>query len=356
MEDCAKAWTEAMMPLRVRNVPQMASQNDAEDQPHVPDLQHAALFLHHDRMQESCAEEPGHEGSVFDGIPSPVTAPSENGVGPVGAEEDATGEKSPGDHGPAAGDVDPFVAGILHDQRAQREGEGHRGPDITQVQHGRVDDHLGILEQGIEAAAIGAHGALEQPERIGGEIYQSKKKYLHARQNYRRVGEQAGIGFVAQAEDEAVSGQEKRPEEDGTFLARPEGGELIRSGKIAVAVMKDVGDGEIVAEGGDHEGDRGENNESENDDAGPTSRLAQTLPKGVAWKKQRNYAHSERIDAQRQCEEQGITTNLRHEGEPHCIFSETEGTGNRKMERIRAGGTFRKGRGWAVWRRGECST
>ena len=30
MEDCAKAWTELMMPLRVRNVPRIASQNVAK--------------------------------------------------------------------------------------------------------------------------------------------------------------------------------------------------------------------------------------------------------------------------------------------------------------------------------------
>ncbi len=30
MEDCAKAWTELMIPLRVRNVPRMASQKVAK--------------------------------------------------------------------------------------------------------------------------------------------------------------------------------------------------------------------------------------------------------------------------------------------------------------------------------------
>ena len=30
IEDCAKAWTELMMPLRVRNVPRIASQNVAK--------------------------------------------------------------------------------------------------------------------------------------------------------------------------------------------------------------------------------------------------------------------------------------------------------------------------------------
>src|SRR5215471_1751300 len=53
-----------------------------EDEPHVPYLEHAALLLHHHRMQKGGADEPRHQRSVFDRIPSPVTAPSENGVCP----------------------------------------------------------------------------------------------------------------------------------------------------------------------------------------------------------------------------------------------------------------------------------
>src|SRR5208282_1026597 len=91
-----------------------------EDQPDVPDAHHAALFLHHHGMQESGAGDPGHERSVLNRIPSPVAAPAEHGVGPMGAEKDADGLESPGDHGPAAGDVNPFLAGIT----AEEGGEG----------------------------------------------------------------------------------------------------------------------------------------------------------------------------------------------------------------------------------------
>ena len=229
-----------------------------EDQPHVPDLQHAALFLHHDGMQEGGADEPRHERGVLDRVPSPVAAPSEHGVGPVRAEKNAAGEESPGDHGPAAGDVNPFFAGILHDQRAQREGEGDGESDVAEIEHGRMDDHLGILQKRIEAAAVGAQRAFQQAERVRGEVHQRQKENLHAGENDRRVGEEARIGLVAQAQDEAVSGEQQRPEEQRAFLAGPQRSELVRSGKIAVAVMKDVGDGEIVAEGGDDQRNGGE--------------------------------------------------------------------------------------------------
>ncbi len=96
--------------------------------------------------------------------------------------------------------------------------------------------------------------------------------------------------------------------------------------------MEDVGYGEIVAEGGDDKGDGGENDESENNDAGAAGGLAQPLPQRLAPKEEGNKADTERIDAQRQCEEQGKTTNLRHVGEPQFIFSETASAGNRNRK------------------------
>ena len=47
-------------------------------------------------------------------------------------------------------------------------------------------------------------------------------------------------------------------------------------------MMKDVSDGEIVAEGGDNQRNGGENDRSENNDAGAAGGFAQTLPDGVA--------------------------------------------------------------------------
>src|SRR5690349_7300831 len=58
----------------------------AEDQPNVPGLQHAALFLHHHRMQEGSSGEPRENRGVLNRVPAPVTAPSQNGIGPVGAQ------------------------------------------------------------------------------------------------------------------------------------------------------------------------------------------------------------------------------------------------------------------------------
>src|ERR1700686_4229673 len=97
--------------------------------------------------------------------------------------------------------------------------------------------------------------------------------------------------------------------------------------------MEDVSDGEIVAEGGDHKRKGGEKNEPKNNNAGAPGGLAQPLPKRIALKEESNQADAERIDAQRQCQEQGITTNLRHVEEPQVIFSETASAGNRNRKK-----------------------
>jgi len=91
------------------------------------------------------------------------------------------------------------------------------------------------------------------------------------------VGEKPRIGFVAQAQDESVGGQQKRPEQQRTFLPRPKHGKLIRTGKIAVAVVKDVGDREIILEGADDEDDRSQKNSAEGCDAGAPGRFADAL-------------------------------------------------------------------------------
>ena len=84
--------------------------------------------------------------------------------------------------------------------------------------------------------------------------------------------------------------------------------------------MKDVGDGEVVAEGGDDKGDRGENDESENYNAGAASGFADTLPERVARKEKGEEARSKRIEAEGQCEEQGKTTNECHVGRTPRYF------------------------------------
>jgi len=46
---------------------QQGEQEGGEDQPYVPALHHAFLFLHHDGVEKGCAGEPWHEAGVSTG-------------------------------------------------------------------------------------------------------------------------------------------------------------------------------------------------------------------------------------------------------------------------------------------------
>ena len=99
--DCANECTLSITPLRVMNVPKIASRKVDDDEHDVPLPQHAALFLDHDRVEERRAGEPREERRVLDRIPRPVAAPSQLDVRPPHAERDADGEEEPGDERPA---------------------------------------------------------------------------------------------------------------------------------------------------------------------------------------------------------------------------------------------------------------
>src|ERR1700739_2743732 len=147
-----------------------------------------------------------------------------------------------------------------------------------------MDDHLGILQKRVEAAAVGTERAFEQPKGIRSDIDESQKENLNASQDDRGVGKEARIGLIAKAENKAVSGQQERPEKQRAFLAGPQSCELVRSGKIAIAVMKDVSDGEVIAEGGDDESNGGKDDRSEDDDASAAGGLSKAFPGGITRK------------------------------------------------------------------------
>ncbi len=228
---------------------EQGEQKRGEDEPDVPGLHHAALFLHHYRVQEGGSGEPGHEAGVLDRVPAPVAAPAEDRVGPVRAEKDAAGQKHPGDHGPAAGDGDPLLAGVAHHERPKREGEGNGEADIAEVEHRRMDDHLRILQQGVEAEAVGGERSRLKRERGCGKDQQQQEEDLDGGENRGRVGGKAHIYLVAYAEHEAVGGQQPAPKQQRAFLSGPQRRELISGRQLAVGVVQDVAERVIVGEG-----------------------------------------------------------------------------------------------------------
>ena len=147
---------------------QNAEEEGAEHEPDVPDLHHAALLLHHDGVKESGASEPGKQRSVFHRIPTPVTAPTENRVSPVSAKQDAERLEAPSDHGPFAGEMNPLFPGIASEQSRKSKRERDGEARVTGIEVRRMNHHLRILEERIQAVAVHAGEGFEDAAGVDG--------------------------------------------------------------------------------------------------------------------------------------------------------------------------------------------
>ena len=85
--------------------------------------------------------------------------------------------------------------------------------------------------------------------------------------------------------------------------------------------MKDVGDGEVVAKGGDDKRNGSEEHGPENHDAGSAGCFREALRVGFVRRQQRQQACAKTIDAQRKGEQQGKVASECHvEESPDYFF------------------------------------
>ena len=172
------------------------------------------------------------------------------------AEQNAHALEAPGDHGPAAREVNPFLAGITAEQRGERESERNREAGIAGIKDRRMDDHLRILQQRIEAIAVGAQDPLQGPagrgraqylKGAGDEIIQRQKEKLHPHQDHPHVRHQLGMfAAVGKQDRKNINRQQEAPEKQRALLARPDRREFEKRRERAVAVLHHVGHGEVV--------------------------------------------------------------------------------------------------------------
>ncbi len=148
-------------------------------------------------------------------------------------------------------------------------------------------------------------------KRVRGKIQNQQKENLHRGDDHRSVGEQALIGFVTQAQNESVAGQEQRPEQQRAFLTGPQDGKLISGGQVAIAVMEDVGDGEIVVKCGDYEDDARQQHGGESGDSGAAGSFTEPSRSSIPTE-QRQKSCQERIRAQAERQQQRKASYLRH--------------------------------------------
>ncbi len=180
-----------------------------------------------------------------------------------------------------------------------------------------MDHHLRILQQRIQAEAVGGNGSLHQREGRRGEVEQQEEEDLHAGEDGRGIGGEPDVDLVAHAQHEAVGGEQPRPEEQRAFLPGPERGELVRAGQGAVGMVEDVGDGEIVGESGPDQRERGGGDRDEAGDAGAAGGLRQSLGSDAGTSANRKLAQGEAagkqsVGTEREGEKQGEATKDWH--------------------------------------------
>ena len=243
----------ADQPAARHHRPEDAKEEGRGNQNDVPDLHHALLLLHHHRVQEGRAGQPGQQRGVLDGIPAPVPAPSEHHVRPPRSEQNADRLKQPGDHRPDPGCVDPALSGLARDQRGQRERERHGETDIAQVQHRRVDRHHGMLQQGVETLAVRHRRDLraghDDLEGIGVERDEAQEECLRRGHCHDHVRDHVAVPPATRVDcHERVRRGDPAPEQERSLLAAPPCGDLVEQVEIGVRSRRHVVEAEVVRE------------------------------------------------------------------------------------------------------------
>jgi len=224
-------------------------------------------------VKESSGHQPGHQRGVFDRVPSPVSAPRENLIGPPAAEHDAESEKGPGDDcGPVAS-AQPFRSGNLEGEGAYRIREGNGETHVSDVEKWWVDRHHEmILKKRIRSGAVewgidrgerpGTRG--ETPilgrldthlEWVGDGEHQAEEEDAHATDHRKGPRPQfAGRTAVASGYCPCEHGEDQTPKEDRALQRRPCRRDIKREGCCRCVVVGDVGKGEVVGQEGDLHG------------------------------------------------------------------------------------------------------
>src|SRR5579871_5931506 len=99
-------------------------------------------------------------------------------------EHDAAGQEQPRNHGPAAGNLNPLLAWITHDQSAQCESKRNRESHISEVQHWRMDHHFRILQKWVQSIAIHCN-LVHNAEWVTRKVDQQEEEDLDAGKHHR---------------------------------------------------------------------------------------------------------------------------------------------------------------------------
>ena len=291
-------WIELRTPERVRKCPEQRQDEPAHDEQHVPDLQHPLLLLDHHRVEECRGGEPRHEGRVLDGIPGVVAAPAHLDVGPVRADQLADPEEAPRGERPAPRRDDPALVGAPGEQRPHPEGERDGQSDEAEVERTGWISMCRFCRLGLSPAPSGGATCVSNGLETATSM-KAKKTATPPSTGHDPCDEVGRLLPVDEHDRRGVRGQGREPQEQGSLLSSPEGGQCVQRGQAARAVLGHVREAEVVAGEGAEEDDRGDGRCPERGDERVPCRERQTAPapeRGVAARGGRVHRQAEADD------------------------------------------------------------
>ena len=185
------------------------------------------------------ADQPGNERSVFHRVPCPVAAPAKFHVGPPSSDDDADGKKEPCREGEGPRDIKPglFASVDMHGLR-QSQAAGYDKASVTEEKQWRMKYHAGVLEQRIHAPPVRRGGRkLNEGIAPGGdqqreETHDGKVEHPVPQSGFR-AEKPVGTGELKKG---SAQRDHERPEQHGTGLSGPEGGDLVEHGQHQIRV------------------------------------------------------------------------------------------------------------------------
>ena len=203
------------------------------------------------RMQQRGGGKPGHQAGIFHRIPEPPAAPAQLVISPVGTGGDADGEEDPRGQHPRPHNASEFRRHVARDQRTHGKAESHRKADIADIKRGRMERDPHVLQQRIEAVAVGGNG--RKPfERVGGQENEQIEAHcdtgLRAQRRHHHARRQTPLDQRDQTPGQRHHGD---PQQHGPFMVGPGTGKLEsqrlhRMGMGGDELDRKIGDGKGI--------------------------------------------------------------------------------------------------------------
>ena len=148
------ACTDCTTPERVRKVPKIVRKNVTMTSETFQTRSMLRRSWTITECRNAVAVNHGRSARVLDRIPGPVAAPAELLVRPDHPERQADRQKQPREHRPAAHGAQPRVVEMAGDERRHAERVRNRHPDEARVERRRMNGHVEVLQQRVEAFPV----------------------------------------------------------------------------------------------------------------------------------------------------------------------------------------------------------